>query len=145
MRIGPLRSHFCLFRSCCRFLDSLFVKGLALATLRSYRSAIASCHRGFCDGSSVTNSLFLTRLLRSFFLKSPPSTTLLPAWSFPAVFEILASAPFEPLHKSSLRLLTFKTAFLVAIASGPQGQFVTCPFRGSWSFMLGSLWCPVDP
>ena len=97
---------------------SLFVKGLALATLRSFRSAIASCHRGFCDGSSVTNSQFLTRLLRSFFLKRPPSKTLLPAWSLPAVLKVLASAPFEPMHKASLRLLTLKTAFLVVFALG---------------------------
>ena len=114
----PLRSHYCLFRSCCGFLISRFDKGLALATLRSYRSAIASCHRGFCDGSSVTNSQFLTRLMKSFFLKIPPSKTLLPAWSLPAVLKVLASAPFEPLHKASLRLLTLKMAFLVAIASG---------------------------
>ena len=99
------------------FFISRFDKGLALATLRSYRSAIGSCHRGFCDGSSVTNSQFLTRLLRSFFLKRPPFKTLLPAWSLPAVLKVLASAPFEPLHIASLRL-TLKTAFLVAIASG---------------------------
>ena len=97
---------------------SLFDKGLALATLRSYRSTIVSCHRDFRDGSSVTNSPFLTRLLRSFFLKRLPSKTLLPAWSLPAVLKVLASAPFEPLHKASLRLLTIKTVFLVAIASG---------------------------
>ena len=100
------------------FLISLFDKGLAFATLRSYRSPIASCHRGFWDGSSVTNSPFLTRLLRSFFLKRPPCKTLLPTWSLPAVLKVLASAPFEPLHKASLRILTIKTAFLVAIASG---------------------------
>ena len=63
----PLQSHFCLFGVVADFLMSLFEKGLALATLRSYRSALASCHRGFCDGSSVTNSPFLTRLMRSFF------------------------------------------------------------------------------
>ena len=100
------------------FLISRFDKGLSVVTLRSYRSAIASCHRGFSDGSSVTNSAFLTRLLKSFFLKRPPSKTLVPAWSLPAVLKVLASAPFEPLHKASLRLLTLKTALLVAIASG---------------------------
>ena len=89
---------------------SRFVKGLALATLRSYRSAMASCH-SFCDGSSVTNSPFLTRLLRSFFFKRPPSKTLLPAWSLPAVLKVLVSAPFEPLHKASLRLLTLRRHF----------------------------------
>ena len=100
------------------FLISRFDKGLTVVTLRSYRSAIASCHRGFSDGSSVSNSKFLTRLFQSFFLKRPPSKTLLPVWSLPAVLKVLASAPFEPLHKASLRLLTLKTAFLVAIASG---------------------------
>ena len=96
----------------------VFDKGLTVVTLRSYRSAIASCHRGFSDGSSVTNSAFLTRFVKSFFLKRPPSKTIVPAWSLPAVLKVLASAPFEPLHKASLRLLTLKTAFLVAIASG---------------------------
>ena len=100
------------------FLISRFDKGLTVVTLRSYRSAIASCHRGFSNGSSVSNSKFLTRLFQSFFLKRPPSKTLLPAWSLPAVLKVLASAPFEPLHKASLRLLSLKTAFLVAIASG---------------------------
>ena len=100
------------------FFISRFDKGLAIATLRSFKSAIASCHRGFCDGSSVTNSQFLTRLMKSFFLKRPPTKTLLPAWSLPAVLRALASAPFESLHKASLRLLTLKTAFLVAIALG---------------------------
>ena len=32
------------------FLISRFDKGLTVVTLRSYRSAIASCHRGFSDG-----------------------------------------------------------------------------------------------
>ena len=53
------------------FLISRFDKGLTVVTLRSYRSAMASCLRGFSDGSSVTNSAFLTRLVRSFFLKRP--------------------------------------------------------------------------
>ena len=51
------------------FLISHFDKGLTVVTLRSYRSAIASCHRGFSVGSSVSNSKFLTRLFQSFFLK----------------------------------------------------------------------------
>ena len=100
------------------YLLSQFDKGLAVNTLRSCRSAIASCHRGFSDGSTVTDSRSLTRLLKSFFLKRPPSKTLIPAWSLPAVLQVLASAPFEPLHKASLRHLTLKTVFLVAIASG---------------------------
>ena len=117
------------------FLLSLFDKGLAIATLRSYRSAIASCHRGFTDGSSVTNSHHLTRLLRSFFLKRPPSKTLLPAWSLPAVLQVLAAAPFEPLHNASLGGYRF----------GPQGKFATGPLRRSRSSALGACRGSVNP
>ena len=100
------------------FLVYLFDKGLAISTIRSYRSAIASCHKGFQDGSSISGSSVLTRLCRSFFLKRPPVKTLLPAWSLPVVLRALSEAPFEPLHKASLHCLAIKTAFLVAIASG---------------------------
>ena len=40
------------------------------------------------------------------------------AWSLPVVFRALARAPFEPIHKASLHILSVKAAFLVAIASG---------------------------
>ena len=97
------------------FLVFLFDKGLAISTIRR---AIASCHRGFQDGSSISESSILSRLCRSFFLKRPPVKTLLPAWSLPVVSRALSEAPFEPLHKASLHCLAIKTAFLVAIASG---------------------------
>ena len=100
------------------FLIFLFDKGLAISTIRGYRSAIASCHRGFQDGSSISESSILTNLCKSFFLKRPPEKTLLHAWSLPVVLRALAEAPFEPLHKVSLHCLAIKTAFLVAIASG---------------------------
>ena len=57
------------------FLVYLFDKGLAISTIRSYRSALASCHKGFQDGSSISGSSVLTRLCRSFFLKRPPVKT----------------------------------------------------------------------
>ena len=99
------------------FLVFLFEKGLAISTIRAYRSVIASCHKGFQDGSSISGSSVLYRLCRSF-LKRPPVKTLLPAWSLPVVLRALSEAPFEPLHKASLHCLAIKTAFLVAIASG---------------------------
>ena len=100
------------------FLVHLFDKGLAPSTICSYRSAIASCHKGFQDGSSVSVSPVRSRLCRSFFLKRPPTKTLLPAWSLPIVLRALAKAPFQPIHKTFLHFLSIKVAFLVAIASG---------------------------
>ena len=100
------------------FLIYLFDKGLAISTIRSYRSAIASCHKGFQDGSSVLVSSVLSSLCRSFFLKRPPVKSLLPAWSLSSVLGALSKAPFEPLHKSFLHILSIRAASLVAIASG---------------------------
>ena len=110
---------------CVPYSDSLgqvadflvFDKGLAISTFRAYRTAIASCHKGFLDGSSFSGSLVLTNLCRSFFLKRPPVKTLLPAWSLPVVLRVLSGTPFEPLHKASLLCLVFKSAFLVTITS----------------------------
>ena len=100
------------------FLLHLFDKGLAPNSIRLYRSAIAACHGGFEDGSSISSSSPLARMIRSFELKRPRSRPLLPAWSLPAVLQALAKEPFEPMSKASLHHLTLKAAFLVAIASG---------------------------
>ena len=100
------------------FLVSLFDKNSSVSTIRGYRSAIASFHAGFPDGSTVSNSTFLTRLLKSFFLKRPPSRSLIPSWSLPSVLRSLTSSPFEPLHQASLFHLSLKTVFLLAVASG---------------------------
>ncbi|XP_072168449.1 uncharacterized protein [Diadema setosum] len=100
------------------FFIHLFDKGLALRTIRAYRSTIAVVHSGFEDGSMVSNAPTLTRLFKAFFLKRPPTKTLLPSWSLPRVMRALVGPPFEPLAKASLARLTWKTAFLLAVACG---------------------------
>lgn len=100
------------------FFIYLFDRGRSLSTIKGYRSAIAAVHEGFQDGSSVSNSSELSRLLRSFFLLRPSNTPLAPSWSLPKVLEALAKPPFEPLSSAKLHHLTIKTVFLVAVASG---------------------------
>ncbi|XP_063955551.1 uncharacterized protein LOC135154172 [Lytechinus pictus] len=100
------------------FFVHLFDIGRSLSTIRGFRSAIAAFHSGFPDGSNVSNSSLLSRLMRAFFLKRPPKKRLTPSWSLPAVLNTLAKPPFEPLAKSSLHDLSIKTAFLIAVASG---------------------------
>ena len=100
------------------FLVYLFDENKALATIASYRTAIGAIHSGFSDGSSVSSSVHLSRLLRSFFLSRPPKRTLVPSWSLPAVLRALAKPPFEPMAQASFHHLAVKTVFLVAIASG---------------------------
>ena len=75
-------------------------------------------HQGFDGGMSVTSSPALTRLFKSFARERPPVQRLLPPWSLTEVLKVLAKPPFEPLSKASLKHLTMKTVFLLAIASG---------------------------
>ena len=100
------------------FFIHLFDKGLALPTIRCYRSAIGVIHKGFEDGSLVSNAPALMKLFKAFFLRRPPLKKLLPSWSLPKVLEALAKQPFEPMAKASLMDLTVKTTFLMALASG---------------------------
>ena len=100
------------------FLIALFDKGRSVSTVNGYRSAIAAFHTGFADGSRFSTAPSLSGLVRAFFLKRPPARKPLPAWSLPGVLEALGIAPFEPLAEASLRDVTIKTVFLMAIASG---------------------------
>ena len=105
-------------RAVADFLIHLFDDKKALSTIVSHRTAISTMHSGFPDGSSVSSSVHLSRLLRSFFLSRPPERTLVPPWSLHAVLRALAKPPFEPLAQASFHHLTVKTVFLIAVASG---------------------------
>ena len=57
-------------------------------------------------------------MIRHFMLERPPTRKLVPQWSLTLVLRVLREAPFEPMGTISLRALTLKTVFLVALASG---------------------------
>ena len=65
----------------------------------------------------ISTSAVLHDLLRSFRVEVPIRTVSPPAWDLIAVLEFLKSSIFEPLRQASLRDLTWKTLFLVALAS----------------------------
>ena len=50
--------------------------------------------------------------------KRPRVRNIWPSWDLPKVLEFLRGRPFEPMQSASLRDLTLKTIFLIAIASG---------------------------
>lgn len=56
---------------------------------------------------------FLKGLRNSF----PTGRPLPPAWDLPLVLRVLTRRPFEPMASCDLRLLSWKTAFLMAITS----------------------------
>ena len=65
----------------------------------------------------ISTSPVLHDLLRSFRVEAPARSITPPSWDLLKVLEYLKSPVFEPLQQSSLRDLTRKTLFLVALAS----------------------------
>ena len=60
----------------------------------------------------------LTRLLDSFYRDRPKGRRGIPSWNLSLVLHQLTKAPFEPFRKASLKHLTWKTVFLLALGSG---------------------------
>jgi len=51
------------------------------------------------------------------FNERPPTRKVIPAWDLNTVLEFLKGPPFEPLGQATLKYITLKTVFLVAVAS----------------------------
>ena len=65
----------------------------------------------------ISASSVLQDLLRSFKVGAPCRAIRPPAWDLLKVLDYLRSSVFEPLSNASLRDLTRKTLFLVALAT----------------------------
>ena len=100
------------------FLTEKFRSGLQQATIANYKSAILSIHRGFEDGSTINSDGSLSLLLDGMFNERPPERKVVPPWDLNTVLEYIKGPPFEPLSKATLKYVTLKAAFLLALASG---------------------------
>ena len=104
-------------KSVADFLMHLFEdRKLQPSIIDGYRSAIADKL-----GSATVNiskDENLTRLLESFHRDRPKGRRGIPSWNLSLVLHQLTKAPFEPLREASLKHLTFKTVFLLALGSG---------------------------
>ena len=98
------------------FLQARLSAGLTHSTLKVYVAAIAACHAPL-DGQSVGRHPWVTRFLRGALRIRPPARSRVPSWDLAVVLEALCKPPFEPIEEISDRLLTLKTAFLLAISS----------------------------
>ena len=99
------------------FLLHLFqVRKLQPSTIDGCRTAIADMVGN--DKWHISKDENITRLLDSFHRDKPKGRRGVPAWNLSLVLHQLGKAPFEPLRKASLKHLTFKTVFLLALGSG---------------------------
>ena len=99
------------------FLNYLFtVKNLKPSTITGYKTAIADALGS--EGELISKSLELNRLIASFTKDRPKPNRSIPTWDPSLVLLGLTKAPFEPLSEAPLMWLTYKTVFLLALASG---------------------------
>ena len=99
------------------FLLYLFKeRSLQPSTIEGYRTAIADMVDN--DRLAISKDENLSRLLDSFHRDKPKGRRGIPSGNLSLVLHQLTKAPFEPLRKASLKHLTFKTVFLLALGSG---------------------------
>ena len=104
-------------KSVADFLLYLFEdRKLQPSTIDGYRSAMADKLGNATVNISKDDNL--TCLLESFHRDRPKGRRGIPSWNLSLVLHQLTKAPFEPLREASLKHLTFKTAFLLALGSG---------------------------
>ena len=106
-----------LIKSVADFLMYLFQDWkLQPSTIDGYRSAIADNLGN--SPINVSKDENLTRLLDSFHRDRPKGQRGIPSWNLSLVLHQLTKTPFEPIKEASLKHLTFKTVFLLALGSG---------------------------
>ena len=88
---------------------------LLVSAVMGYRSMLSAVFKSVLP--EISTSAVLHDLLRSFRVEVPIRAVSPPAWNLITVLEFLKSSIFEPLRQASLRDLTRKTLFLVALAS----------------------------
>nr|XP_055071026.1 uncharacterized protein LOC129451681 [Misgurnus anguillicaudatus] len=98
------------------FLQELLEKGRAFSTIKVYLSAISACHMGFNSGTIGQHPL-VCRFMRGARRLHPVSKPLVPPWDLSVVLNALSKAPFEPIDLIDLKLLTLKTAVLLALTT----------------------------
>ena len=100
------------------FLYELFdTLGVSPQTIKGYRSCLASVisHTG---SAAEVQAKTISDMIMSMELQRPRLTPVLPQWDLGIVLEALSKPPYEPLRQASLKHLTLKTVFLLAMALG---------------------------
>ena len=94
------------------FLASLYGAGYQYSSVNAYRSAISSVHDKV-DGVDVGQHPIITRLLKGVYNDRPPLPRYTNTWDVQTVLNYIESLGCS--EELSLKLLTYKTVFLLAI------------------------------
>ena len=122
-----LFSEWCLWReiyhvnpSSWRLVDFLLYlfddMKLSLSSIKGYRSMLSHT-LAFHKSSQVCSDPAISELIRAMDFKRPVSRSLTPKCDLACVLWSLTKSPYEPLDQASLQFLTWKTFFLLTLAS----------------------------
>ncbi|KAK0147975.1 hypothetical protein N1851_012342 [Merluccius polli] len=101
-------------------------KGRAFSTIKVYLAAISACHVGFGRDTAGRHPLvrrFMKVARRRLFVPKP----LFPSWDLSLVLDALCQQPFEPLGEIDMKLLSLKTALLLALSTAKRVCLIPNP------------------
>ena len=84
---------------------------------QGYRFCLASVLSHTGNAAAVKAKTISDNMITSVKLQRPRMTPVLPRWDLGIVLGALSRPPYEPLREASLKHLTLKTVFLLAMAS----------------------------
>ena len=99
------------------FLQELLEKGRAFSTIKVYLAAISACHMGLADGRTVGQHPLVCKFMKGARRERPVVQSLVPPWDLALVLDSLSRPPFEPLEEVSMKILSLKTALLLALST----------------------------
>ena len=103
---------------------------LSASAVKGHRAAISTTLKQM-GRPSFSDDPLLKDVVQGKSLKEARSPKRFPAWDIFPVLKALRLHPFEPIDNCELRFLSFKTAFLTALASGRRCSAIhALAFRG---------------
>ena len=88
---------------------------LSITAVKGYRAALN--HIFFLTGMDLAASSLVSRIFHHFARSCPPREIKPPDWNLSLILCCLSRPPFEPLKLALDKHLTWKTSFLLALAS----------------------------
>ena len=106
------------------YLIHLFTENKQVNTIKDHRASIASVLK-MLNPPTVLQEDTIHNIIRKMSILRPRTQEVLPRWHLSVVLKVLMKPPFA-INSSdrnlSLKLLSYKTAFLVALATGARGS-----------------------
>ncbi len=128
------------------FLQDCLDAGRMPSTLKVYVAAISVFHLPFGDRSVGRHHLVMG-FFRGARRLRPIHPNMVPVWDLSMVLNALSEPPFEPLVSAELKVLSFKTTLLLALACGKRvGDLHCLRVLQAWSSVRMTVWsdCSLD-